>query len=113
MLNHYRQFIQWRKQQPALRLGSIRFINAPDDVLMFVREYEGERVLAVFNLSPISKTVTLANINVKSLLDGNGFNAGAVTEGSLVIEGFGAFFAKVSMAADDKSTEKLLTAQLQ
>src|SRR5690606_34304513 len=29
VLNHYRRFMQWRKHQPALRLGSIRFIEDP------------------------------------------------------------------------------------
>ena len=111
VLNHYRQFMQWRKQQPTLRLGSIHFIDAPDDVLMFVREYEGERVLAVFNLSSASRMVALANINIKSLLDGHGFDTAAMEEESLIVEGFGVFFASVNMSVEDASVENVLLAQ--
>lgn len=107
VLNHYRQFMQWRKQQPTLRLGSIHFIDAPDDVLMFVREYEGEHVLAVFNLSSASRTVALANINIKSLLDGHGFDTAAMEEESLIVEGFGVFFASVNMSVEDASVERV------
>jgi alpha-glucosidase len=51
VLNAYREFIAWRKLHPALRFGDIRFLNAPDDVLFFVRRAEGEEIFALFNLS--------------------------------------------------------------
>lgn len=52
VLNAVRAFLQWRKTQPALVLGSIRFLDAPPAILAFVREYEGTRLLVAFNLSP-------------------------------------------------------------
>src|SRR5690606_7466527 len=61
VLNHYRRFMQWRKHQPALRLGSIRFIDGPEDVLVFIREYQGEQLLAAFNLSAAPKKLSLKN----------------------------------------------------
>jgi alpha-glucosidase len=46
--------MQWRRQQPALRDGDIRFLDAPEPVLAFVREHEGRRLLLAFNLSPVA-----------------------------------------------------------
>ena len=51
VLNAVRAFLHWRKSLPALVLGSIRFLDAPDAVLAFVREHEGQRILVAFNLS--------------------------------------------------------------
>jgi alpha-glucosidase len=47
----YRRTLQLRKAHPALSVGSIRFLEAPDNVLAIVRETEGEALLCVFNLS--------------------------------------------------------------
>lgn len=51
ILNSYRQFLAWRKQQPALILGDIEFLAAPDNVLLFVRRYGQQAIVAAFNLS--------------------------------------------------------------
>ena len=51
VLNAARAFLQWRKAQPALVLGSIRFLDAPPSILAFVREHDGVRMLVAFNLS--------------------------------------------------------------
>ena len=51
VLNAARAFLRWRRAQPALVLGSIAFLDAPDPLLAFVREHDGRRVLVVFNLS--------------------------------------------------------------
>ena len=51
VLQAARAFLHWRRAQPALVTGSIRFLDAPDNVLAFIREAEGQRLLLVFNLS--------------------------------------------------------------
>jgi alpha-glucosidase len=43
VLNAVRAFLGWRKTQPALVQGAIRFLDAPEQVLAFVREHEGRR----------------------------------------------------------------------
>lgn len=45
-----RGFIALRKAQLVLRLGSIRFLDAPEPILAFFREYDGESLLCLFNL---------------------------------------------------------------
>ena len=52
VLAHYRRLLAFRKLHPALRLGSIRLLDAPGEILAFEREHEGERILCVFNLAP-------------------------------------------------------------
>ena len=51
VLNAARAFLAWRKTQPALVEGAIRFVDAPPQVLAFVREHAGQRLLVAFNLS--------------------------------------------------------------
>jgi len=49
-LNYCGRLLQFRKQHPALVDGSIKFIDCPKDMLVFVRASEKESILCVFNL---------------------------------------------------------------
>jgi alpha-glucosidase len=51
VLEHYRAFLKFRKAQPALVSGSIRFIRSGSDVLGFERVIDGKAMLCLFNLS--------------------------------------------------------------
>lgn len=51
VLAGYRAMLALRKQHPALVRGSIRFLDAEGDVLAFIREGGGERLLCVFNFT--------------------------------------------------------------
>ncbi len=55
-LAYYRQLIAWRKTRPSLISGSIQLLPAHDQVLAYVREGHGEKLLCAFNYS--SATVT-------------------------------------------------------
>src|SRR5690606_15162803 len=59
VLHAYRRLLRWRRDIPALRLGDIEFIDAPEPVLAFVRGHRGERVVVVLNLGarPVSVTI--------------------------------------------------------
>jgi alpha-amylase len=54
LLSHYRRLIRARKSSAALREGSLTLLSPEDGggspLLAFLREHEGERVLAVHNL---------------------------------------------------------------
>lgn len=50
-LHAVRKFLHWRKTQPALLTGAIHFVDAPAQLLAFVREHPEQRLLMVFNLS--------------------------------------------------------------
>ena len=51
VLAHYRAVLALRRAHPALMSGSIRFLDADGDVLAFIREGGGEKLLCVFNFA--------------------------------------------------------------
>lgn len=59
ILNGYRQFTQWRKNQPALLNGTIEFIAAADEYLVFVRHAEQQSIVCAFNLSAQPQKIAL------------------------------------------------------
>ena len=50
VLNFTRRFLEIRRASPALVRGEVRFVEAPDDLLVMVRTYQDETVTCVFNL---------------------------------------------------------------
>ncbi len=54
LLNFYRGLLRWRKAQPALVSGTLSVLPAHPQVLAFVRAFEGQQVLCVFNFSDSS-----------------------------------------------------------
>ena len=51
VLAHYRAVLAFRRSEPSLVEGSIALLDAPQDVLMFVRASGNERLLCAFNFS--------------------------------------------------------------
>ncbi len=50
ILNLYRRLLTLRRATPALQLGSYGLVATEGDVLIFLREHEGERLLVALNL---------------------------------------------------------------
>ncbi|TPK22334.1 DUF3459 domain-containing protein [Mesorhizobium sp. B2-5-9] len=55
----YRSALALRKRHPALVGGSIRFLDTDGDVLAFIREGGGERLICVFNFAEEPATLPL------------------------------------------------------
>ncbi|GGK36545.1 alpha-amylase family glycosyl hydrolase [Salinarimonas ramus] len=52
VLNAYRRFLAWRREQPALRGGTQRLLDeAPEPLVVYERAANGERLLCAFNLA--------------------------------------------------------------
>ncbi len=51
-----RALIAWRRGEPAVRAGTLAFLDAPAPVIAFVRDGEGRRITAVFNVGPEART---------------------------------------------------------
>ncbi len=83
-LNSTRRLLSLRKQEAALRLGDIEFLEAPAPVLAFWRAYEGERVLCVFNLSRENVTFSHATLSAAAALT-IGCGEAAVSGSELVL----------------------------
>ncbi len=51
ILNYFKKVNLYREQSDVLNYGSIRFLDAPSDVMHFIREYEGQKLEVCINLS--------------------------------------------------------------
>ena len=51
LFEFYRQLLAWRRTVPAVLHGSLDLLPVHDQVLAFVREHDGQRLLCAFNLS--------------------------------------------------------------
>jgi len=63
-----REMIAFRKATPALTTGELDFLEAPNPVLAFVREQDGQRIVCVFNLSDSPAFPTIAALEGAELL---------------------------------------------
>ena len=92
VLNFCRTFLAWRRQHPALTSGRIRFIDAPEDVLAFIREHPHEQIVAAFNLAgdPASWSHSMSVAS----LEGHGFS-GTLVSREIKLPPYAAFFGSV------------------
>ena len=91
VLNAARAFLRWRKEQPALVEGAIRFLDAPAQILALVREHQGQRMLVAFNLSP--DAVAWTPPAGLGLLSAPGVESASLRDGVLHFPARGAAFA--------------------
>lgn len=94
VLNAVRAFLAWRRAQPALVEGDIRFLDIPEPVLAFVREHAGQRLLVAFNLSGEAVDCAL-DVATLSPVDAPGVVHGRTEAGRLHLPAHGAFYATV------------------
>jgi alpha-glucosidase len=98
ILNSYRHFNRWRKEQPALLYGDIKFIESPESILAFIREYQGERILVCFNFSEQSQSFLLENVLAESLtspVKGHKLSVAEQVDNQLTFPAFGCFYSKL------------------
>jgi alpha-glucosidase len=95
-LNAYRAFMRFRRAHAPLRLGSIRFLDAPEQALCFLREHEGRALFAAFNFGAAPVTVTLPAGAAVTPLAGHGFDPCMPAGGRVTLPAAGAFFATVA-----------------
>jgi alpha-glucosidase len=91
----YKRLLAFRRAHPALRNGSIRFVDAPADVLAFVREGGGEKVLCAFNISGNAASFALPAGTKVAVLDGHGFG-GRLKGGTVRLAGGDVFYGSVA-----------------
>lgn len=89
VLNAYRRFIKWRKKHAALRWGTSHILEAPEPLFAFEREWQGQHILAVFNLSPDRAKWRPSGEWIE--LEGHGLLAAAFASGELHFEGLDVF----------------------
>ncbi|MFS8064228.1 MAG: alpha-glucosidase [Luteimonas sp.] len=93
-LNAVRSFLHWRAQQPALSQGAIRFLDTAEPILAFVRECDGVRLLASFNLSSTDSGWSLPDtVKIAHPVDVPGVRNGVIDAGHLRLPAHGVLFA--------------------
>lgn len=92
VLDAYRSMIRFRQGLPALRWGSMRWVPSSNQVLAFVREHEGQAVLAVFNFSAGRARVSLPAATRVDALSGHGFEPCEIGPGVVDLPPAGVFF---------------------
>ena len=86
-----------RRTHDALLFGDIRFLDAPEDTIAFIREHDGVRLLAVFNFCRTTVHYSLPMLAQAAALGGHGFAPCRVESGRLELPGYGAYFARVPL----------------
>jgi alpha-glucosidase len=95
-LQAFRRFMRWRRQHPSLRWGDIEFVVATDAVLAFTRRYDGERLLAAFNLSAQEATADLPRVRSGAALSGHGLPEGKLEGARLTIPPHGVVYLRLA-----------------
>lgn len=99
VMNHYKQILAYRRNNPALRSGSSTFHDLPEPVLAVTRSLDDKAITGVFNLSPKQVTVAIGAAGTM----GHGPETGATfADGSVTLAGNG--FAYLETAAQDVPT---------
>ena len=96
LLAAYRQFVHWRKSQPELLYGDIEFIDAPDDILAFIRRDQDQAVLCCFNFTDSTGLMPLMSGAALSELEGHGFEPLKIDNDALVIGPYQAVFVRLT-----------------
>ena len=96
VLQAYREFSHWRKQQPALCLGEIHFIADAPEYLVFERRHAAQTILCGFNFAPQAVTVCLPQAVAlhPCALRFSATHSGELSQ--LVMAPWGSFFAQVN-----------------
>ena len=85
-----RAFIAMRRKSEALRVGDIRLLDAPGDVLAFERVQGDERLLCLFNLGATPARFPAAGAHVRFML-----GQAAITQGVASLAAYSALFVEI------------------
>ncbi|MEM9169892.1 MAG: alpha-glucosidase family protein [Pseudomonadota bacterium] len=88
-------FLAFRRAHAALRVGSIRFLDAADPVLLFERRTHQQRLYCGFNLSAEPHALPAAALQTGFRLTGCGLRADAIGD-AIVMPPYGGFIAEAT-----------------
>lgn len=94
LLEHYRRFLAFRRNYPALVKGDIEFLAVEGDAIAFARSEGNERIVCAFNLGAGPATIDLGAGTGGQSLGGHGFSA-RTDGGRMEFQGYGAWFGRL------------------
>jgi alpha-glucosidase len=96
LLKYYTQLLMWRRSVPALIKGGMQLLPKDPQVLAFVREHLGVKVLCVFNFSAEARTFELPKELAHAVkLSGSGLSGGTLQNKCVQLSPWGGVFASV------------------
>jgi len=96
VLHGFRSFMRWRQQHPALRCGDVRFLDAPEPLLVFTRAHQGQAVLVAVNLGAGAASIPVPGGLHLQQIPCPGPTAGRMRDGKLDLPGYAAIYANVA-----------------
>ncbi len=99
LLHAYRHLLQWRRSVPELMQGDLSLLPADKQVLAYVREFQGSRLLCAFNLSAKPAKLKLAEGDkiAEVLADSHATGATPGSKGGKIdFEPYGVIFARLA-----------------
>jgi alpha-glucosidase len=96
VLKNFRRLLHWRRSQPALITGAIRFVETPEPVLAFVRSTVAQRWLLAFNLSDQPVQVAMPAQGTLRPIESLELPSGSYQNGQLSLPAYGALIATIS-----------------
>ena len=94
-LNATRTFLRWRKRQPALVHGDIRFLDASEPVLAFTRTDGAQSLLVVFNLSAMPAEWTPPAGLVPHVIEDHDLASARFEDGRVRLDARGVLYARI------------------
>ena len=82
LLEHYRRFLAFRRDHPALAKGDIEFLAVEGDAIAFARDEGNERIVCAFNLGSTPASIDLGAGKEGQPLSGHGLSGRA--EGGMI-----------------------------
>jgi alpha-glucosidase len=93
LLEHYRRFLAFRKNYPALSKGGMKFLDTEGDVVAFTRTEGNEQIVCAFNLGSKKAELSLGDGSELAAVTGHGFGAKA-SKGTIKLGAYGAWFGR-------------------
>jgi alpha-glucosidase len=93
ILNAYREFMAWRKDQAILLEGDITFIETQEPVLAFIRTLGTQKMLCVFNLGFVQESLALSVPVTKEYTELTHHN-GKLNNELLLLAPYGCYYAQ-------------------
>ncbi|HEY6430490.1 MAG TPA: alpha-glucosidase [Acetobacteraceae bacterium] len=109
LLNGFRRFLAWRRQHPALVRGVLYPLDLPEPLVGFTRELDGERIVALFNISAQPAQANLGALPSLRPMPESGFHA-HYHDNVAELTAHGAFFGVIENTVAPHSERELAAA---
>jgi alpha-glucosidase len=96
-LNFIRDFIAWRSGQLALVKGDMEVLPVAAPLLGFIRRFEGQSIIAIFNTSGEATRMSLGDVSMPRVLHQSGCG-GLLSENELIVPAYTPVFVGIGSA---------------